>query len=82
MLRKLFIVIECDDDKQRDNVQAIFNELSNTRVLTADKILKAYPMYKAREADIRQLFAIVSNNGVKGLMSVQGATLLTNILRR
>lgn len=82
MLRKLFIVIECDDDKQRDNVQAIFNELSNTRVLTADKILKAYPMYKAREADIRQLFAIVSNNGVKGLMSVQGATVLTNILRK
>jgi hypothetical protein len=82
MLKKVFLAIECADEKQRDEAQLVLNEISNMRIIDADKLVKAYPMFKAREAEIRQLFAIVSQNGVKGLLSMQGASLLTQLMRK
>lgn len=82
MLKKVFLAIECADEKQRDELQPILNEISTMRVVTAEQILKAWPMVKARQSEIRSLFALVSNNGVKGLMSVQGASLLTQLMRK
>lgn len=82
MLKKVFLAIECADEKQRDEAQLILNELSNARVITADKIIKAYPLFKAREPQIRQLFGIVAQSGVKGLLSMQGASLLTQLIRQ
>ena len=81
-LRKFFVVLECDNDEQHDATQKVFNELSNARFLTAGKLLQAYPVYKAREVELKQLFSIVSANGVRGLMSVQGASLLAKLARR
>ena len=80
-LRKFFIVLDCEDDAQHDEVQKMFNELSNARVMTATTLQRAYPMYKARENDIRQLFLLLRDNGIKGLMSMQGASLLTKLIR-
>ena len=81
-LRKFFVVLDCEDDAQHDEVQKMFNELSNARVMTATTLQRAYPMYKAREADIRQLFLLLRDNGIKGLLSVQGAGLLAKLARR
>lgn len=81
-IRKLYIAIECADDAQKARLQQILDELSNSRILTADKIISAYPMYKERENDLRQLFSMISNGGVKALMSVQGATILAKLARR
>lgn len=80
-LRKLYIVIDCDDDSQKEKVQNVLNEISNMRVLSGSDILKGYPMFKAREQEFRQLFSLIANNGVKGLMSIQGAQLLTRLIR-
>ena len=80
-LRKFFIVLECDDEAQHDAAQRVFNELSNARLFNAGTLVRAYPMYKSREVDLRQLFSLVSANGVKGLLSVQGATLLAKLAR-
>lgn len=74
--------MECADEAQYSAAQQVLNELSNTRALTADKVVRAYPIYKAREGEIRQLFSLVAQNGVKGLLSMQGASLLANIVRR
>lgn len=81
MLKKVFLAIECADEKQRDEAQLVLNEVSNMRVITAERIVKAYPIFKAREADIRQLFAIISQSGVKGLLSMQGASLLAKLTK-
>lgn len=81
MLKKVFLAIECADEKERDEAQLILNELSNARVITADRLIKAYPMFKARETEIKQLFSMVSNNGIKGLLSIQGASLLAKLAR-
>ena len=82
MLKKVFLVIECADEKQRDEAQLVLNELSNMRVIDAAKLVKAYPMFKQREAEIRQLFAIISQSGAKGLLSMQGAALITQLMRK
>ena len=82
MLKKVFLAIECADEKQRDELQPILNEISTMRVVTAEQILKAWPMIKARQNEIKSLFTLVSTNGVKGLMSVQGASLLTQLMRK
>lgn len=81
-LRKFFVVLDCEDDAQHNDAQKVFNELSNARFLTAGKLLQAYPVYKAREVELKQLFSIVSANGVRGLMTVQGASLLAKLARR
>lgn len=82
MLRKVFLAIECADEKERDEAQLVLNEMSNARVITAERLIKAYPLFKARKAEIRQLFGIVSQSGIKGLLSVQGASLLTKLMRQ
>ena len=82
MLKKVFLAIECADEKQRDEVQLVLNELSNARMVTGEMLLKAYPLYKQREGEIRQLFGLVATNGVKGLMSIQGAALLAKIAKQ
>ena len=81
MLRKFTIVLECENDEQHTQAQNVLNELSNTRALTASSLLKAYPMYRARQNEIRTLFSLIRENGIKGLMSVQGAGLLAKLAR-
>lgn len=82
MLKKVFLAIECADEKQRDEAQLVLNEISNSRVITAERLIKAYPIYKQREAEIKQLFGIISQNGAKGLMSMQGVSLITKLMRK
>ena len=82
MLKKVFLAIECADEKQRDEAQTILNEISNARVITAERLIKAYPIYKQREPEIRQLFAIISQSGAKGLMSMQGVSLITKLMKK
>ena len=82
MLKKVFLAIECADEKQRDELQSILNEISTMRVITAEQILKAWPMIKARQSEIRNLFALVSRNGVKGIMSMQGVSIITQLMRK
>lgn len=82
MLKKVFLAIECADEKQRDEAQTILNEISNARVITAERLIKGYPIYKQRELEIRQLFAIISQSGAKGLMSMQGVSLITKLMKK
>lgn len=81
-LRKFTVVLDCESDEQHAQAQSILNELSNTRVLTAGTLIKAYPIYQARQNEIMSLFSLIRNNGLKGLMSAQGAMLLAKMARR
>ena len=82
MLKKVFLAIECADEKQRDDAQLVLNEISNTRVITADRLIKAYPIYKQREPEIRQLFGIIAQSGAKGLISAQGVSIIAQLMKR
>ena len=74
-------MLDCESDEHHTQAQSILNELSNTRVLTATSLIKAYPMYRARQNEIHTLFNLVKTSGLKGLLSVQGATLLAKMAR-
>ena len=56
MLKKIYLVIDVQDEAQRDRVQQIANELSNMRALNGTQIENIYPYYRQYENDIRQLF--------------------------
>ena len=43
MLRKLYIVIDCDDEEQVQTIQQELNNYSNSRVLTGKKIMSMLP---------------------------------------
>lgn len=82
MLRKVYLAIECATDKECDETQLVLNEISCSRIITAERLLKAYPLYKQREGEIRSLFAVVAQNGIKGLLSMQGVSVLTQLIKK
>lgn len=80
-LRKLYIVVDCEDDEQKNAVQNALNELSNTRVLTSRSIISMYPFFKKHQAELVELFGMIKNGGIKSLLSVRGGTLINNLRR-
>lgn len=81
MLRKIIIAVDCADDAERDRVQQIANEVSNMRMLTGNRIVGMYPYIQAHRGDIAEIFGIVSNSGIKGIVSAKGIQLLTRLTR-
>ena len=71
-LRKIVVAVDCADDAQRDEVQRIMNEVSALRMFDGGQLVRVYPFVKAHERELVQLFKIVSQQGVRGLMSGAG----------
>lgn len=78
-LRKLYIVVDCEDDEQKEAVQTALNELSNTRVLTSRNIISMYPFFKKHQSELIELFGMIKSGGIKSLLSVRGGTLINNL---
>lgn len=78
-LRKLYIVVDCEDDEQKEAVQTAFNELSNTRALTSRSIISMYPFFQKNRDSLMELFRMIKEGGIKSLLSVRGGTLINNI---
>ena len=78
-LRKIYIAVDCNNDTERDAVQALANELSNMRILNADSLLRMGPVFENNRAELTQLFSMITNGGVKSLLSLQGGLLLKRL---
>ena len=81
-LRKIIVAVDCADDAQRDRVQEIMNEISGMRMLDGAKMEGMYPFFRSHHSELRQLFGMVANNGIKSLMSGQGLGIITKLARR
>ena len=81
MLRKIIIAVDCADDAERDRVQAIATEVSNMRILDGRRMTGIWPYVQAHKGDIQQLFSLISEGGIKALMSGRGIQLLTRLTR-
>lgn len=79
MFRKVFFVIDCADDQEHEALQEVFKEISNEQLFNASQVLAMYPMYKARKNELGELFGLVADKGIKGILSMQGANLLTRL---
>lgn len=82
MLKKIYLVIDVQDEAQRDRVQQIANELSNMRALNGTQIENIYPYYRQYENDIRQLFWNVSNNGFNTQTMMTIGKLASKMIRK
>ena len=81
MLRKIIIAVDCADDAERDRVQAIATEVSNMRILDGRMMVGIWPYVQAHKGDMQQLFSLVSEGGVKALVSGKGVQLLMRFAR-
>ena len=81
MLRKIIIAVDCADDAERDSVQAIATEVSNMRILDGRRLTGIWPYVQAHKGDMQQLFSLISEGGIKALISGRGIQLLTRLTR-
>lgn len=81
-LRKIYIAVDCDDEAQRDRIQNIMNEVSGMGLLVGRQIEGMYPYFRSHHAELRQLFKLIANGGVKSIMSGQGIALITKLAKR
>lgn len=79
MLGKVYLVLDFDNDEQKNDVQEAFKEISNMRMTTGRQIQQMYPFFRANRAELTELFSMISNGGVKSIMSLRGAQLIKNI---
>lgn len=70
-LRKIFLAVECADDNERDIVQSLANELSNSRILNARTLINMKPM-----------FDMISQNGIGSILSVKGGMIISKLAKR
>lgn len=82
MLGKVYIVLDFANEQEKEQVQEIFKEVSNMRLINGGQILSIYPFVRAHQREVVQLFYLIKNNGVKGLMSLQGASLIKQLISR
>jgi hypothetical protein len=81
MLKKIYLVVDCIDDAQRDQLQAVANEVSNMRMLSAAQLLRAYPYFRERQGSITRLFRLISSGGVRSVLSAEGISLITRLAK-
>lgn len=81
MLRKIIIAVDCANDNERDRVQQIATEVSNMRIFDGRKMVGIWPYVQAHKGDMQQLFSLISEGGIKALMSGRGIQLLTRLTK-
>lgn len=78
-LRKIILAVECENDQEKELVQQMANELSNMRVLKSKTIINMLPIFNNNRQELMQLFSMVSKDGVKSLLSIQGGLLIKKL---
>ena len=79
MLRKVYIVIDFEDEQQVNELQTELNALSNSRVLDGQKLRTMLPMFKKHKAALFELMKMIAQGGVKAVLSMRGAQLINSM---
>lgn len=79
MLGKVYLVLDFDNEAQKVKAQEAFKELSNMRVVTGRQVVDVWPFVQAHEAEIAELFHMISTNGAKAVLSFRGAQIINNL---
>jgi muramoyltetrapeptide carboxypeptidase LdcA involved in peptidoglycan recycling len=79
MLGKVYLVLDFDNDEQKNDVQEAFKEISNMRTISGRQVQQMYPFFRAHRQELSELFSMISQGGVKAIMSLRGAQLIKNI---
>lgn len=82
MLGKVYIVLDFDNEAQKAAVQEAFKEISNTRAITGRQIEQFYPFFRRNRQDLAELFNLITANGVRSILSMRGAQLISRIAKQ
>lgn len=78
-LRKFYIVVDCDSEQEREQLQQTLNDISNMRAFRASDVIRMRPMFERHRDDLIKLFRMIKQGGVKSLLSIQGGMLLNRL---
>ena len=70
MQRKIILVVDCADDKEKELVQGIANEISGTFNMKGSDLISFYPFVKKNKALLYSAVKTVARDGKKGMMKV------------
>lgn len=79
MLRKIYLVVDCDNDSQKEQLQEIMNGISNMRAFTASDIIRVKPAFENNRNTIMELFQMIQKGGISAIFSVRGGMLLNKL---
>lgn len=79
--RKIILLVDCDNDQEKNQVQAFCDEISNMRVLSGKDLVRVYPKFKQHKEDFILLFRMIVKGGPKSLLSLEGARLITKFTK-
>ena len=82
MLKKIFLVIDVDNDTQRDRIQNIANEASSKFRFKGTQVEHFYSFYRQYENEISQLFRNVSQNGFNTQTMMSIGKLASKMIRK
>lgn len=70
MQRKIILVVDCADDKEKELVQGIANEISGTFNMKGSDLISFYPFVKKNKALLYSAVRTVARDGKKGMMKL------------
>ena len=70
MQRKIILVVDCADDKEKELVQGIANEISGTLNMKGSDLISFYPFVKKNKALLYSAVKTVARDGKKGMMKL------------
>jgi hypothetical protein len=70
MQRKIILVVDCADDKEKELVQGIANEISGTFNMKGSDLISFYPFVKKNKALLYSAVKTVAKDGKKGMMKL------------
>lgn len=70
MQRKIILVVDCADDKEKELVQDIANEISGTFNMKGSDLISFYPFVKKNKALLYSAVKTVARDGKKGMMKL------------
>lgn len=82
MLGKVYLVLDFDDEAQKAAVQEAFKEISNMQAVSGRQVQQAYPFFRQHRQDLGELFRMITTNGIKSILSMRGAQLISRIARK
>lgn len=79
MLRKVYIVLDFEDEQQVQELQSELNAFSNSRVMDGHKLRTMLPMFRKHKQAIIELIRMIAQGGVKAVLSIRGAQLINSM---
>ena len=70
MQRKIILVVDCADDKEKELVQGIANEISGTFNMKGSDLISFYPFVKKNKALLYSAVKTVARDGKNGMMKL------------